>query len=118
MGISVDYGGPKAMQPILDRLKIQFPVYWGGEAAIEKYGITKIPLLMFVRDGRIVRRLQGIRNKSTLEKEIIEFLGNPLGGDGPAQVEVFRLSVGAPHTGWSASPPVIEISMTGFSARK
>ena len=75
VGISLDYAGPAAMQPIIDRLKIQFPVYWAGEAAIERYQITKIPLLIMVRDGRIVNRLEGGRNREMLEREILSFLG-------------------------------------------
>jgi thiol-disulfide isomerase/thioredoxin len=77
LGISLDYAGPKAMQPIIDKLKIGFPVYWAGEAAIDPYAITKIPLLLFVRDGQIVRRMQGARDKATFEKEIVGFLGDP-----------------------------------------
>ncbi len=74
VGLSLDYGGPEAMQPILAQHKIRFPVYWAGEAAIEKYAITKIPLLVFFRDGRVVKRLQGQRDRATLEKEIVGFL--------------------------------------------
>jgi thiol-disulfide isomerase/thioredoxin len=75
VGISLDYAGPQAMQPILERLKVQFPVYWAGEAAIERYAISKIPLLILIRDGRTLRRLEGGRNRATLEKEILAFLG-------------------------------------------
>ncbi len=74
VGLSLDYGGPQAMEPILAAQKIRFPVYWTGEAAIEKYAITKIPLLLFFRDGQAVRRLQGQRSRSALEKEIVRFL--------------------------------------------
>lgn len=77
VGISLDDAGPGAMQPIIDKLKIQFPVFWAGEAAIDKYAITRIPLLLFIRDGRIVLRLQGARQQADLEKEIIAFLGRP-----------------------------------------
>lgn len=75
VGISLDYAGPDAMQPIIERLKIQFPIYWVGEAAIERYNITKIPLLIMLRDGRIVDRLEGGRNRKMLEREITTFLG-------------------------------------------
>ncbi len=74
VGLSLDYAGPQAMQSILAQHKIQFPVYWAGEAAIKKYTITKIPLLVFFRDGREVKRLQGQRDRATLEKEIVGFL--------------------------------------------
>ncbi len=74
VGLSLDYAGPQALQPILAQHKIRFPVYWAGEAAIKKYAITKIPLLVFFRDGREVKRLQGQRDRATLEKEIVGFL--------------------------------------------
>ena len=76
VGLSLDYGGPQAMEPILAAQEIRFPVYWTGEAAIEKYAITKIPLLLFFRDGHAVRRLQGQRSRPALEKEIVRFLKN------------------------------------------
>ena len=75
VGISLDDGGPQAMQPTIDKLNIRFPVYWSGAAAIDHYKITRIPLLLFIRDGQIVRRLKGARDKATLEKEILSFLG-------------------------------------------
>ena len=65
------------MQPIIDDLKVGFPIYWTGEAAIEKYAITKIPLLIFVRNGRILRRVQGGRDIAAIEKEIMAFLETP-----------------------------------------
>lgn len=74
IGISLDDGGPPAMQPTIDKLKIRFPVYWAGAAVIDHYEITRIPLLLFVRDGQIIQRLQGARDKAALEKEIISFL--------------------------------------------
>jgi thiol-disulfide isomerase/thioredoxin len=77
VGISLDYAGPEAMQPIIDDLKVGFPIYWTGEAAIEKYAITKIPLLLFVRKGRILRRVQGGRDIAAIEKEIMAFLETP-----------------------------------------
>ena len=77
VGISLDYGGAQAIQPIVDNLKVRFPVYWCGEAAIAKYAITKIPLLLFVRNGRILRRVEGGRDRAAIEKEIIAFLQNP-----------------------------------------
>jgi thiol-disulfide isomerase/thioredoxin len=30
IGISIDLDGPDAMQPVVDRLKVNFPVYWYG----------------------------------------------------------------------------------------
>jgi len=70
IGISLDLEGPQAMQPIVDRLKVRFPVYWVGEAAIEAFGIRGIPLLMLVEHGEVVERIMGQRSLDFLERKI------------------------------------------------
>lgn len=74
IGISIDLEGPEAMQPILNRLGINFPVYWYGEKAIAKYNLTAIPMLLFVRQGTIIERLRGKPPAAYLDKKIREFL--------------------------------------------
>ena len=75
IGIAVDLEGPKAMQPIVDRLHIDFPIYWVGEKAIEEYSIRGIPLIMFVQDGKIAdSRIMGIRSKKFLDKTMRDYL--------------------------------------------
>jgi thioredoxin-like negative regulator of GroEL len=74
IGISIDLEGPRAMQPIIDKLKIGFPVYWYGETAIQKYSIFAIPMIIWVQDGRIVERLPGRRSEKELDKKIRKFL--------------------------------------------
>ena len=77
VGISVDFEGPAAMQPIVDRLKLNFPVYWVGEAAIDAYSIRGIPFLIFIKNGEIVERLLGQRSKNYLDKKFESFLAHP-----------------------------------------
>ena len=74
IGISIDLEGPQAMQPIIDKLKIGFPVYWYGDSAIKKYSIFAIPMIMWVKDGRIVEKLPGKRSQRELDKKIRRFL--------------------------------------------
>ena len=74
IGISIDLEGPQAMQPIIDKLKIGFPVYWYGETAIQKYSIFAIPMIFWVRDGQIVDTLGGRRSEKELDKKIRQFL--------------------------------------------
>lgn len=74
LGISLDLEGPSAIQPILAKHRVRFPVYW-VEGAVEKYGIKSIPLLWFVRNGQVVETLAGLRSKKFLERKIVEFLG-------------------------------------------
>ena len=74
IGISIDLAGPRAMQPIIDKLQVRFPVYWYGEAAVQKFSLFAIPMIFFVKDGRIVEKLPGRRSEKVLNKKIREFL--------------------------------------------
>jgi thiol-disulfide isomerase/thioredoxin len=74
IGISIDLEGPKAMQPIIDKLRVGFPVYWYGESAVQKFSIYAIPMIFFVKDGRIVEKLPGRRSEKELGKKIRGFL--------------------------------------------
>ena len=74
VGISLDESGPKAMQPIVDRLKISFPIYWVGESAIKDYDIYAVPLILFVRDGEQVAKVVGQRSEKALQEKIESFL--------------------------------------------
>lgn len=74
IGISLDVGGPAAMQPILDDLKISFPFYWGGEKMTAEYDIYAVPLLMLSKNGEIVERITGMRTEEFLEKKITALL--------------------------------------------
>ena len=74
IGISIDIEGPRAMQPIIDKLKVGFPVYWYGESAIQKFSIFAIPMIFLVKDGKIIKKLPGRRSERDLEKKIRRFL--------------------------------------------
>ena len=74
VGISIDLEGPQAMQPIIDKLKVGFPVYWYGESAVEKFSIFAIPMIFFVKDGRVIEKLPGRRPAKELDKKIRKFL--------------------------------------------
>ena len=74
IGISIDLEGPHAMQPIVDKLKIDFPVYWYGESAVQKFSIYAIPMIYLVKDGEILEKLPGRRPKRELDKKIRKFL--------------------------------------------
>ena len=74
IGISIDLEGPGAIQPTVRRLNIDFPVYWCGEKAINKFNLNAIPMLVFFKRGVIVERLQGKRPEKILDEKIREFL--------------------------------------------
>ena len=74
IGIAVDFEGPAMMQPIIDRLGIDFPIYWMGEKAIEGLSIRGLPLLLFVQDGKIAEnRIVGLRTRKFLDKSIRDY---------------------------------------------
>ena len=75
VGISLDLEGPEALQPIIDKAKVNFPVYWVGEEAIETHDIYAIPMLFLVREGKVVEKIPGKRSKNYLEKKIKELIG-------------------------------------------
>jgi len=74
IGISIDIEGPAAMQPIVKKLKIEFPVYWCGEKAINKFKLNAIPMLLFIKQGEMVERLHGKQPEKFLDQKIREFL--------------------------------------------
>ena len=74
IGISIDLEGPQALQPVIDRLKVGFPVYWYGESAVQKFSLFAIPMIFWVQNGQIVEKLPGRRSKKELDKKIREFL--------------------------------------------
>jgi len=74
IGISLDAGDPTAIQPVVDRYKVNFPVYWVGEAAIERYNIRAIPVIFVVKNGKIVEKIIGKQSKKYLDQKILELL--------------------------------------------
>ena len=74
VGISIDFDGPDAIQPIVQKLKIEFPIYWCGQKAIDKFKVKAIPMLLFIKQGEMVERLQGNRPEIFLDQKIREFL--------------------------------------------
>lgn len=74
IGISIDLEGPQAMQPIIDKLQVRFPVYWYGEAAVQKFSLFAIPMIFLVKDGQVIEKLPGRRSEKELNKKIHVFL--------------------------------------------
>ena len=70
IGVSIDLEGAVAMQPIITKLKIDFPVYWFGEKAIPKFNLTRIPLLLVIKQGEVIERIPGRRPKKYLDTKV------------------------------------------------
>lgn len=73
-GLSVDFAGEKAMQPLVSRFGVEFPVFWAGEAAVDHYGLNPIPMLAFIRGGRLVAGVQGAHTEEELRVIFEDFL--------------------------------------------
>jgi len=70
VGVSLDMGGPAMIQPLVDQMRLTFPVYWGGEKVVREYKISGIPLLLIAREGEIVEKILGSRPENVLEEKI------------------------------------------------
>ncbi len=74
IGISIDLEGTEAMQPIVDKLSIKFPIYWYGEKAVKKFKLNAIPMLFFIKEGVIVEKFYGRHPQRSLKKKFKELL--------------------------------------------
>ena len=74
IGISIDIEGTEAMQPIVDKLSIRFPIYWFGDRAVKKFKLYAIPVLFFIENGKIVEKAAGKHSERFLNKKFKEFL--------------------------------------------
>ncbi len=70
VGISVDANGPEALQQILDKARVNFPVYWVGVDVAHEFNIYAIPMIFFIKDGEVVEKLPGQRSETFLEQKI------------------------------------------------
>jgi thiol-disulfide isomerase/thioredoxin len=74
IGISIDLEGPQAIQPVITGLKIEFPVYWFGEKAIEKFSLFAIPMMLLIKEGQIIERVHGRRPETYFNEKFSQFL--------------------------------------------
>jgi thioredoxin-like negative regulator of GroEL len=58
----------------VDKLKIDFPIYWYGEKGVKKFKLNAIPMLFFIKDGEVVDKLYGRHRESSINKRFREFL--------------------------------------------
>ena len=68
--VSLDADGPKAMQPVVDELKLAFPVYWSGPKPARKYNIIGVPTLFLIKNGKTVEKVIGQRSEKILEEKV------------------------------------------------
>ena len=83
LGMSIDYAGPDVAASMVAEHEVTFPVYWVGEAGMRRFAIKAIPLLMLVRDGRIVERIEGVRKESELDGRLRDLIESAEADAGP-----------------------------------
>lgn len=77
VALSIDADGPKAVQPLINKLKITLPVYWVGTPALGHYKISAIPVTMVYDKGQLVRKLPGSYPRRVIEKIIKDLQSGP-----------------------------------------
>jgi thiol-disulfide isomerase/thioredoxin len=74
IGISVDSGGPAAIEIVIRKKKVTFPVFWVGEAAVDELNIFGVPMIFMIKNGQIVEKIPGKCSYDFLESKILNFL--------------------------------------------
>ena len=74
VGVSVDAGGPDAMQGVLRENRADFPVFWVGERAINAYRLVGIPMIFLIKDGHLVEKIPGKCSYTLLEEKILDLI--------------------------------------------
>lgn len=74
IGISIDAGGPAAMQQVLEKKPVDFPVFWVGEAAVDAFRLVGIPMIFLVKNGRLVEKIPGKCSYTVLEGKIMDLI--------------------------------------------
>ena len=75
-----EWCGPcKMLAPVIDELAGEYDGKWkigkcdidSSPETAEKYGIQSIPTLFFVKDGKIVDKLQGFQSKEKIVEKLV-----------------------------------------------
>jgi len=70
IAISLDADGPSVVQPLIDKLKLPFPVYWVGQDAMTRYRIVGVPTTMVYKNGRLIEQRPGQMDRRDFEKRL------------------------------------------------
>ncbi len=78
IGISLDKGGEKVLQPFLKKIKIPYPVYLGNQALMDRLKIQAIPTTyIYDKEGKRVETAQGALTQKALTQKIEALLKAP-----------------------------------------
>ena len=76
VGVALDRGGIKVIKPFIKDAGVTYPIVIGNQAVANAYGgIRGIPTTFIIdREGRIVEKAVGYRNKEFFESRVKELL--------------------------------------------
>ena len=70
VGISIDSGGPAAMESVLKKKPVDFSVYWVGPTVIEELQLVGIPMIFMIKKGHIIEKIPGKCSYAYLSERI------------------------------------------------
>ena len=74
VGLSVDAGGSAAFQEVVRENRVDFPVFWVGEGAINAYRLLGIPMIFLIKDGQLVEKIPGKCSYTLLEEKLLDLI--------------------------------------------
>jgi len=74
VAISIDAGGPQAMQRVLSDHRVDFPVYWVGESAVDALRLIGIPMIFLIKKDHRVEKIPGTCSYTFLEAKIQDLI--------------------------------------------
>ena len=75
--ISIDAEGVSAVQPLVNELKIPYPVFWVGVEAARHFKIRGVPTLLVIRNGVLQQKIPGGLPHHAIESAIQNMLAAP-----------------------------------------
>lgn len=77
VGVSLDQKGPSVVSPFVEQYKINYPIVMGtGQVVADFGGVRGIPTAFIIsQDGKIYRKIVGLRAKEDYERDIKALLG-------------------------------------------
>ncbi|MFH1349430.1 MAG: TlpA disulfide reductase family protein [Pseudomonadota bacterium] len=75
VGLSFEFGGCSTLMELLEKARVNFPVYWAEHEVLFDYDIPAIPVLLLIKNGKIVAKIVGKRDEDFLDKKIRSLIG-------------------------------------------
>jgi thioredoxin-like negative regulator of GroEL len=73
-GISIDAGGPAAMEQVLKKKRVDFSIFWVGETVVDAFRLVGIPMIVLVKNGQIVEKIPGKCSYEFLQAKILDLI--------------------------------------------